>query len=142
MWMDAQDWTYFATFTTHYPMTLKAARRLAGRTHASWAKMTGGDCRLLWVAERNELRDGHHLHALVAVPDAFRQPHLYSALIEAYQIMAGAKAVQIDKATGKTKYTQRSRIDLQSFDKRRNASGYLTKYMTKGSQLLDWDIHY
>jgi hypothetical protein len=142
-WMGGMDWTFFATLTTHYPMTLKSARRLAERTHTSWSKMTAGDCRMLWVAERNELRDGHHLHALVAVPDAFRAPHLHHALCEAYQAMAGTGTVErIDKATGKAKYTQWSRIDLQRYDKRRNASGYLTKYMTKANELLDWDLRY
>jgi hypothetical protein len=142
-WMGDMDWTFFATLTTRYPMTLKSARRLAERTHTSWSLMTGGDCRMLWVAERNELRDGHHLHALVAVPDAFRAPHLHHALCEAYQAMAGTGTVErIDKATGKAKYTQWSRIDLQRYDKRRNASGYLTKYMTKANELLDWDLRY
>lgn len=134
------DWTYFATMTTPYEMTLKSARRLAENTHRSWSRMTGRQCRLLWVAERNELRDGHHIHGLVWVPDNFRDPHLHYALCEAYQVCTGAKAQTIDKRTGKVKYDKWSRIDLQAYDKKRNAGGYLTKYMTKASSLLDWDI--
>lgn len=139
-WCGGMEWTFFATFTTPYAMTLKSARSLAGRTHNSWSRMTNGQCMILWVAEKNELRDGHHLHALVWVPDHFKQRHLHYALCEAYQVCAGAKAETIDKRTGKVTYRSWSRIDLQAYDKRRNAGGYLTKYMTKSSELLDWDI--
>lgn len=141
-WMNDSDWTFFATFTTPYEMTLPSARRLADRTHKSWAKLSGNQCRMLWVAEGNELRDGHHLHALVKVPEDFRKDHLYGTLIESYQVAVGAKAHTIDRNTGKVKYTGRGRIDLQRYDKRRNASGYLTKYMLKAHTLLDWDILY
>lgn len=133
------DWTFFATFTTPYEMTLKSARRLAGRVHSTWGRMSDGQCRILWVAERNELRDGHHLHALVWMPENFRHPHLHAALCEAYSVAAvGGQA--ISNEGGKVTYKRRARIDLQRYDKRRNASGYLAKYMTKGRDLLDWDI--
>jgi hypothetical protein len=133
------DWTFFATFTTPYEMTLPSARRLADRVHSMWGRMADGQCRILWVAERNELRDGHHLHALVWMPEHFRQPHLHAALCEAYSVAAvGGKALSNDG--GKVTYERRARIDLQRYDKRRNASGYLTKYMTKSRDLLDWDI--
>ena len=133
------DWTFFATFTTPYEMTLPSARRLADRVHSMWGRMADGQCRILWVAERNELRDGHHLHALVWMPENFRQPHLHAALCEAYSVAAvGGKALSNDG--GKVTYERRARIDLQRYDKRRNASGYLTKYMTKSRDLLDWDI--
>jgi hypothetical protein len=133
------DWTFFATFTTPYEMTLPSARRLADRVHSMWGRMADGQCRILWVAERNELRDGHHLHALVWMPENFRHPHLHAALCEAYSVAAvGGKALSNDG--GKVTYERRARIDLQRYDKRRNASGYLSKYMTKGRDLLDWDI--
>lgn len=136
---DGMEWTFFATLTTPYEMSLPSARRLAERTHLMWTRMAGGQCRLLWVAERNQLRDGHHLHALVCLPDQFRQPHLHAALCEAYSVAAvGGKA--ITNEGGKVTYERRARIDLKRYDKRRNASGYLSKYMTKSSQLLDWDI--
>lgn len=140
--MGGMDWTFFATLTTPYQMTLKSARRLAERTHTSWSRLAAGDCTMLWVAERNELRDGHHLHALIRVPDAFRQPHLHAALCEAYQVQTGGTVARIDKATGKTTWSRWSRIDLQAYDRRRNAGGYLTKYMTKANSLLDWDLIY
>lgn len=134
------DWTFFATLTTPYAMTLPSARRLAERTHNSWSRMADGSCRMLWVAERNQLRDGHHLHALVTLPSQFTQPYLFNALCEAYQAQTGAKAATIDRSNGKATYTQWSRIDLRRYDRRRNASGYLSKYMTKADELLDWDL--
>jgi hypothetical protein len=140
-WLNGMEWTFFATLTTPYEMNLRNARSLAERTNRSWSLMADGQCRFLWVAERNQLRDGHHLHALVKVPDNFTHPHLHAALCEAYQAMAGGKVETIDRATGKTKYRQWARIDLRRFDKRRNASGYLSKYMTKANELLDWDIY-
>jgi hypothetical protein len=133
------DWTFFATFTTPHPLSLYSARTLANRVHGKWGRLSDGQCSILWVAERNELRDGHHLHALVKLPEHFRQPHLHAALCEAYSVAAvGGKALSNDG--GKVTYERRARIDLQRYDKRRNASGYLTKYMTKSRDLLDWDI--
>lgn len=140
-WIGGQDWTFFATLTTPYQMSLRSARRLAERTHRSWDRMANGHCTMLWVAEKNELRDGHHLHALVRVPDEFHAPHLHKAMCEAYQVQAGGTVDTIDRTTGAVKFTKWSRIDLQRFDRRRNAAGYLAKYMTKGNELLDWDVY-
>ena len=103
----------------------------------------GEGIRTIWVAERNELRDGHHLHLLLSLPKRFHDKGHYGQLVETYQRMVGAKAERIDKHTGHIKWANAGRIDLQRFDKRRNASGYLTKYILKGKkgQLLDWDIY-
>lgn len=137
--VDGRPWTFFATFTTPYEMSLKAARRLCDRVHGSWSRLSDDQCTMFWVAERNECRDGHHVHALVDVPEKFRAPQLYGSLIESYQWMVGAKAETIDRETGEVKYTGRGRIDLRKFDNRRNATSYLTKYVTKGD-LADWDF--
>jgi hypothetical protein len=99
------------------------------RTHRSWKVLADGDCRVFFVMERNQLRDGHHLHALVHVPDRFHQPHLYGALIDTYQVMVGATVERNDG--GKLKWKGRGRIDLRKFDKRKNAAGYCLKYMMK-----------
>jgi len=144
--MDGMEWSFFVTLTTPYELSLGSGRRLVERTHNQWRRLLMGEgegIRTIWVAERNELRDGHHLHLLLSLPKRFHDKGHYGQLVETYQRMVGAKAERIDKHTGHIKWANGGRIDLQRFDKRRNASGYLTKYILKGKkgQLLDWDIY-
>ena len=152
-------WTFFVTMTAPYPngLSLPAARRLAERTHKGLKALADGDCRMFFVMERNQLRDGHHMHALLYMPARFHQPHLYQAMIDTYQAMVGAKLEQNDG--GKLKwsngsvyddgyskrrvsgYGDRGRIDVQRFDKRKNAAGYCLKYMMKARNgPADYDL--
>ena len=145
-WMNGMEWSFFVTLTTPYELSLPSGRRLVERTHSQWGTLLVADgegIRTMWVAERNELRDGHHLHLLLSLPKRFHDKGHYGQLVEAYQRMVGAKVERIDRHTGHITWANKGRIDLQRFDKRRNASGYLTKYILKGTkgQLLDWDFY-
>lgn len=127
--------------TAPYPkgLSLPAARRLAERTHKGLKELADGDCRMFFVMERNQLRDGHHMHALLYMPDRFHQPHLYQAIIDTYQAKVGAKVERNDR--GKLTWSGRGRIDVQRFDKRKNAAGYCLKYMMKARNgPADYDL--
>ncbi len=88
--------------------------------------------------ERNELRDGCHLHALVDVPDKFRELHWYVTLVDAYQAMAGATVIRNDN--GKVTWEGRSRIDMRRYNGRKDAGGYAAKYASKSNGPDNWDI--
>jgi len=137
-WIGGQPWTYFVTFTTPYEMSTKSARRLMDRTHHSWCLLTDGACKLIYFMERNELRDGCHLHALAHVPDQFRELHLYTAMVDAYQAMAGAKVKRNDN--GKITWEGRARIDMRRYNGRKDAGGYAAKYASKNNGPDNWDI--
>lgn len=137
-WIGGQPWTYFVTFTTPYEMSTKSARRLMDRTHRSWSLLTDGHCKLIYFMERNELRDGCHLHALVHVPDKFRQLHWYVTMVDAYQAMTGAKVIKNEK--GKVTWDGRARIDMRRYNGRKDAGGYAAKYASKNNGPDNWDI--
>lgn len=106
--------------------------------------------------ERNELRDGCHLHALVHVPDQFRELHWYTTMIDAYQAMAGAKVKRNDNGKiiwedgtvindgyGERRvygYGDRARIDMRRYNGRKDAGGYAAKYASKNNGPDNWDI--
>lgn len=140
-WLNTMPWTFFVTMTAPYPngLSLPAARRLAERTHKGLKALADGNCTMFFVMERNQLRDGHHMHALLHMPERFHQPHLYSGIIDTYQAMVGAKLERNDG--GKLTWSGRGRIDVQRFDKRKNAAGYCLKYMMKARNgPADYDL--
>jgi len=154
-------WTWFATFTTPYELTLKSARRLVERVADRWRK-EDPTVRVFWVAEKFELKDGYHLHALVHAKNG---KELFSTFIQGYQEMtrgrvvgnAGGKVVRsLDKkiAQKEQPWAESSpavyetgtpvirgvkqekqgvwcRIQLSPFDPKRAAADYLVPYMFK-----------
>lgn len=59
-YLAAEDWDFFATCTTRYPITLKSTRRLADKL----AKVSKAH-NMFWAAEPFQVRDGFHFHALI-----------------------------------------------------------------------------
>lgn len=97
---------------------------------------------MFWAAERNELRDGHHMHALVRLPPEFHEKELYTKLCRKYSTITGAAKHRYCRVTGEERWkSSNARIDLQRYDPKRTASGYLTKYLLKGRG-TDYDIHH
>ena len=82
-------WTWFATFTTPYELTLKSARRLVERTGKAWQKLDP-TCRIFWVAERFEVKDGYHLHALVYARNGEK---MFGEFCQVYQAMARGRVI-------------------------------------------------
>lgn len=64
------EWNHFVTLTTGYTLTLNAARRLAERFHKIISKELFlpyfNTCKLFFVAEKFQVKDGFHLHGLLA----------------------------------------------------------------------------
>ena len=141
-WLDTLPWSFWCTLTTPYEMTLKQARRLAERTYQSWSELACGRCTMFYAAERNQLRDGHHLHALVLLPPEFHEPELYDELRKTYSTLTGARKYRYCRVTGDERWkSSDARIDLHKFDPKRNASGYLTKYLLKDIR-AEYDIYH
>lgn len=151
-WLQAMRWTWFATFTTPYALTLKSARRLVDRTVLAWQKLDPS-CRVFWVAERFELKDGYHLHALVYAKNG---QEYFGEFLQVYQAMARGKVVgnrdgKPVRAVDRFQDGQRDpdakpkwcRIELRKFDPKRAAGDYLVPYMFKEQtrgQGADYDL--
>lgn len=110
-WLEDQPWDYFATFTTKYSITLKSARRMMGGL--SKKVCVRSDSMIFWVAEKFQLRDGYHMHALIRTPIDSRQ--LWSWWFKRY-----------------------GRNEIRAFRPDVGATGYVAKYVTKN--LTDYDV--
>lgn len=140
-WLNTIDWTFFCTFTTRYELTLKSARRLMERYHEG-LKIYAGECKLFWVAEKYEMKDGFHTHGMLSLPKEMKEPMHFTNMCDLYQLKTGSKPVS--NHNGKLDFgSGRNRIDLQKYDKRRNAGKYATKYILKSANSEgggDYDI--
>lgn len=116
-------WTHYVTFTTGYTLTLASARRLMENFHKQIKK--AGASPFFWVAERFEVKDGYHTHALIKVPDAWH----FKNIIDIWQKVSGGK-----------KRGEWNRIDLQVYDPKKGAGFYVSKYVTKSG--ADYDLTY
>ena len=64
--LDALNFTHFCTFTTTLPIGLGSTRRIAEKLYF----FMGGSrlSSIFWVAEKFEVREGYHFHALIRTP--------------------------------------------------------------------------
>jgi hypothetical protein len=113
------EWDYWTTFTTARPLTMKGARRLSQNIANDFCKpspfkSTG----LLWVAEKFDVIDGFHIHALL------RSNLTIKGLLE----------------RKKDKPDRYGRIHIQPYDPNLGGQGYCAKYITK-DVISDWDIN-
>jgi len=148
-WLQSQDWDFFCTFTTGYELTMKSSRRLMDRFKAISERETSAHLTIFWVCEKYEMKDGFHMHALMKVtppdngtregelfPETDKQ--LFKALIDCYQVAAGAKK---DKHTGK--FDTFHRVQFKRYNPKQAAGKYCTKYVMKeqGKRLdADYDL--
>ncbi len=137
-YLEHLDWDYWFTGTTGYSLSLKSARRLVNRFYEG-LKVDGA--RMFWVAEKFEVKDGYHVHALVKIPNKYgtldpENKMLYLEVLNMWQSSVGNKAVS--NHDGKIDWKDWSRVDLQKFDKRRGAGSYCAKYVFKES--ADYDL--
>ena len=134
--LKAQDWDYFATYTTRGAISLPSARRLMeqyaihigcggtanfsnrmipGKEYQERHEIPGtGRARLFWAAEPFKLRDSYHLHALVKC-DMTRE--------------------QVD-AYWQKKY---GFARIKHYDSKRPGAMYCAKYILK--TISDYDLH-
>ncbi len=134
---------WFVTLTTQYSLSLKAARRAVHR-FSEIAKRKGNMMTLCWFAELHELKDGWHLHALVA-SNANR-----ADLNEIWAMASRATlshSLNIEKENegvifGETKLRKvyENRSDFGPLKKNLKGGSYASKYITKSGHTTDYDI--
>lgn len=133
-WLNSFKWTHFVTLTTPYELTLKSSRRLAERFHAK-LKEHHFEPILFWVAEKYEVKDGYHLHALLKLNKEL-EDYEYVFITEIYQVISGTMKLKdvltpTKDENGKKIYKKWSRIDLQKYKAGKDGSAYVTKYVMK-----------
>lgn len=127
-WLGSFQWTYYATLTTKYRLSMPAARKAAEGMAKELGK--GGSYRFFFAIEPFDLRNGFHIHALIDAPTGYQYKHL----IQIWQHVSGNKR---KKKEGETESTW-NRIDLQTYDPKLGAKHYVGKYIMK--QRTDYDM--
>jgi len=134
-YLDSIDWTFFLTGTTRYSLTLKSARRLMERWYD--AIPVPGSI-LFWVAEPFELKDGHHTHGLLKLPDEMTGERGFRQLIDLWQWATGNKALGNQAGNIEWDKSGWNAINLQTYNPKRGAGGYCSKYVMKTK--ADYDL--
>ena len=137
---------WFATLTTQYTLTLPAARRCVKR-FADITKRKGHAIALCWFAERFELKDGFHLHALVASTAPRAELNEYWATASRAN---KSHALQIEKDNNDAIFASDNEANLRELTQNRSnfqplkrglkGGAYASKYVTKTGQTTDYDI--
>jgi len=109
-WLNAQQWTYWATFTTRYELSLPSARHMANviADHC----LDYGDL-MFWAAEEFDCRDGYHIHTILRT--ALERQKLWKWAFRRY-----------------------GRSHIQDYDYTLGAGDYVSKYISK--RMVDYDI--
>lgn len=128
-YLEEIPWTYFATFTTPYEMSLRSARRIMDKYHR---KMTieGRDDWIFWAAEKFKLKDGYHLHALIKTEFPWTRENLW-LLWQDVSVYPGQKSKRDDGNVF-------NRCDVQKRDFKKKAGSYICKYLTKSVSDFDF----
>ena len=80
-WINEEEWTFFTTLTTRYELTQKSTGRAAVRFHKSLKEISDDQCKMFFVSEKFELKDGYHLHALINLPEKFYEFIYFNKII-------------------------------------------------------------
>jgi hypothetical protein len=110
------DFSHFCTFTTRKPVSMAATRRIAENV-AQWCG-AGDYTTMFWAAEKFDVREGYHFHALLKSP-------LHPIEIFNWYY---------------PRYGRCQIIHNNDPDRRHSASYYCSKYITKA--LADYDIYF
>ena len=123
-WLSSyEDWTYWATLTTRYELTLKSSRRIAVKFFKELDR--AGNTRMFFASEPFDLKEGFHLHALIKVSDILS----FKNIIDTYQVCSGNKHVEKEKW---------NRVQLEKYNPKLGAGYYVGKYISK--DLSDYDM--
>lgn len=136
-WINDLDWSFFTTLTTKYELTQKSARRAVERFHRHLKEISDNQCKIFFVTEKYEVKDGFHVHALIDLPDKFHEFIWYNKIIASWQLAVGTFHKKPDE-NGFLQDQKSSRIDLQKYDKIKGARGYCAKYIFKKN--TDYDL--
>ena len=113
--LDVIDFSHFCTFTTRKPVSVAATRRIAEKV----AKFVdaGRASSMFWAAEKFDVREGFHFHALLSTP-------LHPLEIFNWYY---------------PRYGRCQIINNTEPERRQAASYYCSKYVTK--ELADYDVY-
>jgi len=114
--LDAINFTHFCTFTTSLPTSVNGARRIAERVYFFIGGRSASS--MFWVAEKFEVRDGFHFHALLRTP--LRPIDIWSWYF--------------------TRYGRCQIIDNTLPERMLPATYYCSKYIVK--KIADYDIYF
>jgi hypothetical protein len=118
---------YFCTFTTQHTLTMNSART-AMDVYSRKLRTLMTDSEALfffWVAERFQVKDGYHTHALLSIPDTFKSGAGFMSLRKTWHTACGSN---------------RARVEFSPMRNEIDGVRYCTKYVSKAN--ADWDIHY
>jgi len=141
--LETLDWDFFATLTTQQEMTLKGARRFINKYHEKILQ-SDPNTLLFWAAEKHAVKRGFHLHALIHC--GYKSTNAFSFLRCTFNAVSNNKrkyvqnfinSLSVDCHNTKLGNSS-SRIHLLKYQKKKGASHYLAKYITK--QVTDYDF--
>jgi hypothetical protein len=141
---------WFATLTTQYKLTLPSARRAVQR-FVDVTKRKGNKIAVCWFAERYELKDGYHLHALVSSTatrselneywsTATRANKTHALQIANDNNIAVTDAIFANDNEPHLREVMQSRSNFQPLKRGLKGGAYASKYITKGGNITDYDI--
>ena len=85
-YIDKIDWTFYCTFSTRYPLTLKLARTYMERLHIFLEVNLKLCNNIFWVAEPFDSKYGYHIHTVVKLNCDY--PHNNAEILnKAWQIV-------------------------------------------------------
>lgn len=156
--LETVDWGYFGTFTTAGMLSLPAARRAMTRYHKMVNRVM--PCGMFWAAETFEMKRGYHVHALLNPDFRYFEP----IKTEGYQLSLGRGGEGVKPKEPPAPFAAQkfvflcnawqwvthhvktpdgmskswNRVDMQLYDPKLGAAGYVTKYVTK--KQADYDL--
>lgn len=141
---------WFATLTTQYKLTLPSARRAVKR-FSDVVKRNGHHIALCWFAEKFELKDGYHLHALVSSTAGRDQLNEYwSTATRANKThdldilndnnRAISESIFANQHNPRLRKVVQNRSDFRPLKRGLKGGAYASKYITKSGNSTDYDI--
>ena len=117
-WLDSIYWTSFCTFTTHYRLTVKTARRKMEKMTTNLIDKYGSNFRIFWIIEPNADKSGSHVHALIKIDEA-EISHKQS-LTEAWHL--------VSYPSGNKKHNL---VNIQDYEPSRGGHYYVAKHIQR-----------
>ena len=124
--LNETPWTCFCTFTTHYKLKKKRARKVMEQMTAQLLEKYTNSFRIFWVAEPHADKQDFHVHALIKIDATVVTPK--QSLTEAWH-----------KVCYPSGYRKTNLVDVQDYEAARGGQYYVAKYLQK--EEVDYDIH-
>ena len=130
-WLSTFHWDHFATLTFAQPRTEASARRAFAKYVRSVRQFTYGDPVGYFVGYEHGTFGRLHLHALMRTTTP--QPDLAAGGVPC------ARQALPDTLLWRLWYDSFGRAKVETYDPRRGAAGYVSKYVTKRLAFYDID---